>query len=90
MLMQMKLAGKFRDVRGIIFGEMLDCVQPGGQAYTLQQVILRVLADLHIPIVYGLPSGHVTMPNITLPFGVRAKLHADSGGGLEIESAAIH
>ena len=25
MLMQLKLAGKLADVRGIIFGEMLDC-----------------------------------------------------------------
>ena len=27
MLMQLKLAGKFKGVRGIVFGEMLDCVQ---------------------------------------------------------------
>ena len=25
MLMQLKLAGKFAGVRGIVFGEMLDC-----------------------------------------------------------------
>lgn len=88
MLMQLKLAGKFRDVKGIVFGEMLDCVQPGGQAYTLQQIILRVLGDMRIPMVYGLPSGHVSKPNITLPLGVRAKLHATPGGSLEIEAAA--
>lgn len=88
MLMQLKLAGKLRDVRGIIFGEMLDCVQPGGQAYTLQQIVLRVLGDWGIPIVFGLPSGHVSKPNITLPLGVRAKLHANPGGSIEIEAAA--
>ena len=88
MLMQLKVAGKFRDVKGIIFGEMLDCVQPGGQAYTLQQIILRLLGDLRIPMVYGLPSGHVSKPNITLPLGVRAKLHATPGGSIEIEAAA--
>ena len=27
MLMQLKLAGKFDGVRGIVFGEMLDCMQ---------------------------------------------------------------
>ena len=27
MLMQLKLAGKFEGVRGIVFGEMLDCTQ---------------------------------------------------------------
>jgi muramoyltetrapeptide carboxypeptidase len=76
MLMQMKYAGTFDGVRGIVFGEMLDCVQPGGQNYTLQEVITRVLGDLGVPIAYGLPSGHVSRANITLPFGVQASLQA--------------
>jgi muramoyltetrapeptide carboxypeptidase len=88
MLMHLKLAGKLHDVKGIIFGEMLDCVQPGGQSYTLQHIVLRVLGDLRIPIVYGLPSGHVSKPNITLPLGARAKLHASPEGSIEIEAAA--
>ncbi|MFL6301686.1 MAG: LD-carboxypeptidase [Terriglobales bacterium] len=79
MLMQMKLAGKFSAVRGIVFGEMLNCVQQHDQGYKLQEVIKRVLGDLGIPIAYGLRSGHVSKQNITLPIGVRAKLHvADS------------
>lgn len=76
MLMQLKFAGKFDGVRGIVFGEMLDCVQPGGQNYSLEQVIMRVLGDLNIPIAFGLPSGHVRSGNVTLPFGVRSRLHA--------------
>ena len=28
MLMQLKLAGKLENVRGLIFGEMIDCVKP--------------------------------------------------------------
>ena len=72
MLMQLKLAGKLRQVKGIIFGEMLDCVQTANQGYTLEQVVLRILGDLGIPIAYGLRSGHVTRKNITLPIGVRA------------------
>lgn len=77
MLMHLKYAGKFDSVRGFVFGEMVDCVQPGGQKYSLQDVILRVLGDLNVPIAFGLPSGHVHSGNITLPFGVRARLHAD-------------
>jgi len=80
MLMQLRLAGKLKQVRGIIFGEMLDCVQPGGQDYTLQQVIMRVLKDFSGPIIYGLRSGHVSSNNITLPIGVRAELVADGAG----------
>lgn len=90
MLMQMKFAGKFDGVPGIIFGEMLDCVQSPNQPYTLQEVIRRVLQDLKIPIAYGLRSGHVSRQNVTLPFGVRARLAAaQSGTHLEIMEAAV-
>lgn len=74
MLMQLKLAGKLRRAKGIIFGEMLDCVQPGGQDYSLKEVILRVLDGLNIPVAYGFPSGHVRSGNVVLPFGVPAAL----------------
>ena len=77
MLMQLKLAGKLRQVKGIIFGEMLDCVQTANQGYTLQQIVLRVLGDLSVPVAYGLRSGHVTRKNITLPIGVRASLRVN-------------
>ena len=80
MLMQLKLAGKFNGVRGIVFGEMLDCVQPGNQAYTLQEVILRIVGDLGIPVAYGLRSGHVSRSNITLPIGVPAQVEVNTSG----------
>jgi muramoyltetrapeptide carboxypeptidase len=56
---------------------MLDCVPPKGETYTLQQVIMRVLAPYNVPIVYGLKSGHVSNGNITLPIGVQAELTAE-------------
>ena len=77
MLMQLRLAGKLDKVRGFVFGEMLDCRPPDGETYTLQQVIMRVLAPYNVPIVYGLKSGHVTSGNITLPIGVTAELEAE-------------
>ena len=75
MLMQLKLAGKLESVRGIIFGEMTDCVQQKkDQGYTLEEVVLRVLGDLGIPVGFGLRSGHVSQKNVTLPIGVRVAL----------------
>jgi muramoyltetrapeptide carboxypeptidase len=74
MLMQLKLAGKLATVRGIIFGEMRDCVQTANQGYKLEEVVLRIVGDLGIPLAYGLRSGHVTAGNITLPIGVKAGL----------------
>jgi muramoyltetrapeptide carboxypeptidase len=79
MLMQLKLAGKLRGVKGIVFGEMLDCAQSKDQEYRLQQVVLRIVGDLGIPVAYGLRSGHVTRKNITLPIGVRASLSVNGG-----------
>jgi muramoyltetrapeptide carboxypeptidase len=81
MLMQLKLAGKLADVRGIVFGEMLECVQNKDQDYTLEEVVLRLVGDLGIPVAYGLRSGHVSRRNITLPLGVRAVLHVDKREG---------
>jgi len=89
MLMQLKLAGKFDGVRGIIFGEMLNCAQSANQGYTLQQVVSRIVGDLGVPIAYGVRSGHVTSGNITLPFGVQARLTVRGGHvGLKILEAA--
>lgn len=79
MLMQLKLAGKFDSVRGIVFGEMTDCVQQKDQGYTLEEVVLRVMGDLGIPVAFGLRSGHVSRRNVTLPIGVRAALNVRSG-----------
>ena len=79
MLMQLKLAGHFKGLRGIVFGEMLDCVQTANQGYTLQEVNTRIVGDLGVPVAFGVRSGHVTSGNITLPFGVRAKLSVRGG-----------
>jgi muramoyltetrapeptide carboxypeptidase len=74
MLMQLRESGKLKAVKGIVFGEMLDCLQSPTQDYTLQEVVLRVIGDLGIPIAWGLRSGHVTRRNVTVPLGVRASL----------------
>jgi muramoyltetrapeptide carboxypeptidase len=82
MLMQLKLAGKLSEVRGIVFGEMLACVQTAkaaNQGYTLEEVVLRVVGGLGVPVAYGVRSGHVTTGNITLPIGVRASLTVREG-----------
>jgi len=74
MLMQLKLGGHLNAIRGIIFGEMIDCMQSPSQDYALQEVVLRIVGDLGIPVAFGVKSGHVTSGNLTLPFGVQASL----------------
>ncbi len=90
MLMQLKMAGKLQGVRGIAFGEMRDCVQTANQDYTLEEVVLRVVGDLGVPVAYGVRSGHVTSGNITLPIGVRAELAVHGGQvRLKVLEAAV-
>lgn len=90
MLMQLKLGGHLKHVRGIVFGQMLDCVQSPSQDYTLQEVITRVVGDPEIPVAFGVSSGHVTSGNITLPFGVQARLSVKGNDmKLRIEESAI-
>jgi muramoyltetrapeptide carboxypeptidase len=84
MLMQLKLAGKFTGVRGIVFGQMNDCTQHPLQPYTLEDVVLRIVGSLGVPVAFGLRSGHVAQRNITLPIGVRAVLSV-SGDQAELQ-----
>ena len=88
MLMQLKLTGKLAGVRGIVFGEMIDCRQSPEQDYTLEEVIMRVIGDLGIPVAFGMRSGHTSRSNITLPIGVRARLEVGSDVKLKILEAA--
>jgi muramoyltetrapeptide carboxypeptidase len=73
-----------------VFGEMRDCVQTATQGYTLEEVALRVVRDLGVPVAYGVRSGHVTAGNITLPIGVRAALTVQDGKvNLKMLEAAV-
>jgi len=59
---------------------MVYCYQRKDQPYTLEDVVMRALCELHVPVAYGLHSGHVTSGNITLPIGVRAAMKVTSEG----------
>jgi len=74
MLWQLKQSEKLDGVKGIVFGEMLDCTSPGARPDLLEEVILNALDDFPGPIAYGLRSGHVSRANVTLTFGVEAEL----------------
>jgi muramoyltetrapeptide carboxypeptidase len=89
MLWQLRAAGKLKNVKGIVFGEMLDCVSPGAAPDLLDQVILRFFDGFDGPIAIGLRSGHVSRENVTLTFGVEAELRADEAPTLQILESAV-
>jgi muramoyltetrapeptide carboxypeptidase len=89
MLWQLGHAGKLDGVRGIVFGEMLDCISPGAAPELLDEVILRVFDKFQGPIAMGLRSGHVSRSNVTLTFGVEAELLAANQAQLNLLQPAV-
>jgi len=91
MITNLKQAGKLESVRGVVFGEMLNCIQNVDQGYTLQEVIVDLLSEFSFPILYGFPTGHTSRPNVIVPFGVRARLDLTSSAPLfELLESAVN
>jgi muramoyltetrapeptide carboxypeptidase len=89
MLWQMRHAGKFEGIQGIVFGEMLDCASPGADPGLLEHAILHALEGFDVPVAFGLRSGHVSKQNVTLTFGVQAELQAGDETELRLIEPAL-
>jgi muramoyltetrapeptide carboxypeptidase len=74
----------------VVFGQMRGCV-PGPDAdYSLEEVLLEALRGLEVPVAFGIPSGHTTRPNVTLPLGVDVRLACTtSEARLEVLEVAV-
>lgn len=88
-LMHLMQAGKLKKVRAIILGDFPDSKPTVSGSPTVRDVCERILVPLGVPIIFGAPIGHTTRPMLTIPLGVRAKLHADGEGKLEILEPAV-
>jgi muramoyltetrapeptide carboxypeptidase len=73
LLLHLRYAGRLEGVRGIVFGDMTQCVEPEEQEL-LERAILHGLRGFKGPVAIGLRCGHVTAPNVTLPLGVQVRL----------------
>jgi muramoyltetrapeptide carboxypeptidase len=78
MLAQLIAAGKLSDAAGIALGDFTppktrNC--PGKQTLTMQQVFADHLLPLKVPVMTGLPVGHIA-DQFTLPYGVQARMDA--------------
>lgn len=91
MLTQLLNAGLLQKVAGIAIGQNANCHDPKAKTareyrQTVEEVFTERLLPLGIPLVVGLPFGHVPA-NATLPVGARATLDAFKGDLSIIESA---
>jgi muramoyltetrapeptide carboxypeptidase len=74
MLSQMHLAGCFDGLRGVLLGQFQNC----GRDDELGEVFRARFAALAVPVLHGLPSGHLE-PNLTLPLGLPARMDTGTG-----------
>jgi muramoyltetrapeptide carboxypeptidase len=89
MLCHLRFAGVLEGVRGVVFGDMRQCVAPEEQEL-LEGAILHALRDFAGPIAIGLRSGHVGAGNVTLPLGVQVRLECvDGAARMEFLEAAV-
>lgn len=75
---QLRNAGKFRDCRGVLLGQLTDINNKFMPEYTALDCISEILADYDIPVMYDLQSGH-GRPMITLPLGSLCTMDTASG-----------
>jgi muramoyltetrapeptide carboxypeptidase len=92
MLTQLLNSGSLQKVAGVAVGINKNCGDPKAKRsaeyrQTLEDVLTERLSPLKVPIVAGLPFGHVRH-NGTLPLGVGVVLDGDQGD-LRIVEAAV-
>lgn len=87
MLTQLRLAGKFDDCAGVVFGDFADCpIEYPAFGLSLEEIIRDVVLPSGKPVFSGLCCGHCT-PKLTLPFGVKCRMDADKCSLTVLESA---
>lgn len=78
MLTSLRLAGKFDDCAGIIFGDFNCCDnEKDGYSLSLEQVINDVIGDIKKPVVTNFSSGHCKNM-ITIPFGTKCEINTEN------------
>jgi muramoyltetrapeptide carboxypeptidase len=91
MLTHLLNAGLLQQVAGVAIGVNADCFDPYAKTMkeyrqTCEDVFRERLLPLKIPVVMGLPFGHIPL-NATLPVGARATLDTNKGDLIITESA---
>ena len=79
MLTQLKLAGVFDQISGLILGNFRKCTpEEPERSFTLEEVFEQHFLESRIPVFYGAQIGHVRN-KFTIPIGVNVRINADSG-----------
>jgi muramoyltetrapeptide carboxypeptidase len=73
MLMQLRQAGVFARVAGIVFGALQPATDSAQERALIAEFVAEQTAGLNCPVLFGIDAGHGT-ENLTLPLGIRVQL----------------
>lgn len=73
MLVQMRQAGVFERVAGIVFGALRPVAESKQELALIAEFVGEQTAGLKCPVLFGIEAGHGT-ENLTLPLGIRVRL----------------
>lgn len=76
MLQQLRLAGVFDKVRGVVFSKFTNCESKDIHDGTIEQVIDDICSNLKVPVIRDFPYGHVK-ERYSLPLGAVVKIDAE-------------
>ena len=88
MLTSLRLAGFFDGARGVVLGAFTkSSAAPYGT--TVEDVLRERLGDLEIPVIRGVPAGHVE-DNLEIPLGIEVTISATAtGASLRFEESPV-
>ena len=76
LLNQLQMAGKLKDLAGVVVGDFADVETKKKWTFTLDEVLDHYFKPLKVPVVKGFKIGHCE-PHFAVPLGVEAKLDAN-------------
>ena len=80
MLLQVKQAGILDKQRAVVMGQFTGYkLSEADNGYNFDEVVSYMRKQTKVPIITGLPFGHVN-DKVTLPFGSKVKLKSTSSG----------
>lgn len=85
-LATLKVAGKLRDVKAIIFGYFTNCdkTDPSDDTQSLMDVLYEYSKDLPCPVIYNFPTGH-DRPFVNVPIGLKARININDESVIVLE-----
>ena len=89
MLTQMLQGSDLAKAAGIVLGVFADCKPKGDSpSLTLRETLQDRFAGLGMPVIYGMPFGHVAH-QMTFPYGISATLDTAMGQLTLLETAVL-